>query len=836
MILSVNWLKQFTQIDASIDELATVIGARLVEIEGVESLGGKYKDVIIARIVECAPVEDSDHLNVTKIDDGGSAADAQRDENGYVQVVCGAPNVRVGLLVAWLPPGSTVPDTYGEAEPFVLGARKLRGFMSNGMLASARELDLFDDHDGIVEVDKDVAPGTPFMEAYALDDYLLDIENKSLTHRPDTFGVIGFAREVAAIAGQGFQAPEWYEELLPRYASPADGEAVELSAAIDDAALSSRYQAIALGSVTQSARTPLEIQTYLSRSGVRPISPIVDVTNYLMLLTGQPLHAFDYDKVVALSRSPHLHVRGGYDGETLHLLDGRTIALAADDIVIAAGDHAVALAGAMGGAETEIDASTKRIIIESATFNLYNLRRTQMRHGIFSEAITRFTKGQPAALTAPVLARAVAMLGELCGAQVISDVADDYPHPIVQPTLSLRIDTVNGVLGTHFNATDAAELLLNVQCTVSVTIDDDGEVLAVTPPYWRTDIHIAEDVIEEIGRLNGFDLIEQTLPTRDSIATMPDTTGLLRQTLRERLASAGANEVVTYSFVHGNLLSRAGQSSEQAYALSNAISPDLQFYRLSLTPSLLDKVATNIRTYDEFGLFEFGKTHVKDVFDEREPELPAEFGRIGFTYTASDKQSADRGAAYYTARRYLDDVFNALHISHVTLKPLAEESSIDVASALFEPKRSAAVYAGDTYIGIIGEYKRTVMNAFKLPNFSAGFELLLDPLQMQAKAIGVYVPLSRYPSSDSDATFTVPEAMPFHDLDAAIAAAITSEELTITYVTHDIYAPENSDSKNITVRFTFVSYDKTLTRELVNDDMKRIIGRVLDELTSVHVV
>lgn len=831
MIISVNWLKQFTQIDASIDELAEVIGARLVEIEGVESLGPKYKDVIVARVVECSPVPDSDHLNLTKIDDGGAVADVERDENGLVQVVCGAPNVRAGMLVAWLPPGSTVPDTFGDDEPFVLGARKLRGYMSNGMLASARELALFDDHEGIVEVDKDVAPGASFASVYALDDYLLDIENKSLTHRPDTFGVAGFAREVAAIAGKGFTAPAWLENLSPSYGDVIDQ--VELTASVDNPELSSRYQVVALGNLNPDARTPLEIQTYLSRSGVRPISPIVDVTNLLMLLAGQPLHAFDYDKVVTLTGSSHLHVREGHEGETLALLDGRTVNLMPDDIVIAAGDKAVALAGAMGGADTEIDSSTRRIIIESATFNLYNLRRTQMRHGIFSEAITRFTKGQPAALTAPVLGQAVALLSQLCGARRISEVADDYPVKTEPQTLSLSIDRVNEVLGSRFVVNDIAETLLNVQFSV----ETEGETVSVTPPYWRTDIHIAEDVIEEIGRLNGFDSIEPTLPHRDFTAVAPDAAQLLRQRIRTRLSAGGANEVLTYSFVHTELLKRAGQSSDTAHALSNAISPDLQYYRVSLTPSLLDKVSLNLRQkFDEFALFEFAKTHQKGAMDDHETELPAEFARLAFVYAATDKRAANRGSAYYTARQYVTDLLNSLHSGTVRFVPLDDRAQEDSASAPFEPKRSAALYIDDAYIGIIGEYKRSVQNAFKLPSFSAGFELLLAPLLELSRPTGAYVPLSRFPGSDSDSTYAVPLETPYETLSTAVQEATAHESLTITSAPQDIYLPHGGATKNITVRFTAVSYEQTLTRDDVNNTIERINASVASAIPGTQII
>ncbi|HEX7484208.1 MAG TPA: phenylalanine--tRNA ligase beta subunit-related protein, partial [Candidatus Saccharimonadales bacterium] len=286
MIISINWLKKFTDITMPIDELATLIGARLVEIEETVDLGAKYKDVIIARVVSCVDMPDSDHLHVCTIDDGGVRQNVERDENGYVQVVCGAPNVREGLMVAWLPPEAIVPETYGDDEPFVLGARKLRGHMSNGMLASAKELDLFDDHEGILEVDDSLVPGTHFAEAYELNDHLLDIENKSLTHRPDTFGIIGFAREVAAIQGHTFHTPEWLLRLQPNYGEYAQTVTAP-RVSIDDPRLSARFQAVVLGEADGSAQSPLSVQTYLARIGMRPINALVDATNYLMMLTGQ---------------------------------------------------------------------------------------------------------------------------------------------------------------------------------------------------------------------------------------------------------------------------------------------------------------------------------------------------------------------------------------------------------------------------------------------------------------------------------------------------------------------------------------------------------------------
>lgn len=824
MIVSINWLKKFTEIDGTTDELATLIGSRLVEIEDVVGLGEKYKDVIVAKVVECQKVEGSDHLNVTKIDDGGVAADVERDENGLVQVVCGAPNVRAGLLVAWLPPSSTVPETFGDKEPFVLGARKLRGVMSNGMLASARELDLFDEHEGILEVDKNVAPGTKFADAYELNDTLLDIENKSLTHRPDTFGLIGFAREVAAIQGKAFVTPEALATTSPQWIDKIGDEPTP-SVTIDDTDLSARYQAVVLTNVDATAKSPLETQTYLARIGVRPHSAVVDATNYLMMLTGQPLHAFDYDKLKAVNNGNiDIHVRSGREGEKLLLLDGREIELSTNDIVIANGDTAVALAGAMGGADTEIDGSTKNVLLESATFNLYNLRNTQMRHGIFSEAITRFTKGQPAALTAPVLAEAMVLLQESAGAKRASDVADAYPNDSQPAPVVVTIDRINAVLGSKFSVSDIVETLQNVEFTVA--LNDAKTELAVTAPYWRADIHIPEDIIEEVGRLNGFDTIEPTLPERDFTAVSPDDFDNVRAALRTALARAGANEILSYSFVHGDLLTKAGQKPEDSYRITNSISPDLQYYRQTLTPSLLSMVHPNIKAgFDTFAIFELNKAHNKP-FGLDEDGVPKEIDYLALTVAA---KKTGEGSPYYAAKKYLDFIAKSLHLDFV-YTPIASEPGYPE-SAPFEYRRSAMVsdnLSGE-YIGIVGEYKKSVQKAFKLPVDCAGFEI--DPravLAATAKNGLTYRPLSRYPSTERDICFQVAQSVTYGQVVAATNEALAETGLETVVSPLDIYQPANVQTKNITLRIKLTSYEKTLT----SDEVALVVGSIVTKVTA----
>jgi len=821
MIISVNWLKKFTDIDVSIDELTELIGARLVEIESVENLGAKYKDVIVVKVVECSPVPDSDHLNLTKIDDGGRAQNVERDENGLVQVVCGAPNVTAGMLAAWLPPESIVPETFNDKEPFVLGARSLRGFMSNGMLASAKELDLYEDHSGIVAIDKDAAPGTGFAELYELDDYLLDIENKSLTHRPDAFGIIGFAREVAGIQGKEFRTPEWLQDLNPTYI--ADGSVENPTVTIDDPELSDRFQAIVLSGVNESAQSPIEIQTYLARSGVRPISAIVDVTNYMMLLAGRPLHAYDYDKFLAVGNGKaDIHVRSGRAGETLNLLDGRVLELSEDDIVVAAGETAVGLAGAMGGAETEIDSNTKRILLEAATFNLYKLRAVQMRHGVFTEAITRLTKGLPGALGAPVLAEAAKMMGQFANAQPASDIADAYPGKHDPVVVTLQETVVNAVLGTQFTAADIKDLLENVEFSVTV----EGSDVAVTVPYWRNDIHIAEDIVEEIGRLSGYDSINTVLPRRDFTAVRPEAFDVLRTKLRSLLVRAGANEVLTYNFIHGDVMRKAGQNPDTAYRLTNSISPDLQYYRQSITPSLLVNLHPNVKAgYDHFALFEMNKFHTK-ILPVTEEGVPKELDGLAFVVTTGKKA---KGAAYYEAKQYLDYIATELGLEFA-YEPLEADASYPVTDP-YEPLRSARVWDAKTRerIGVIGEFKRSVQKAFKLSDSTAGFEIApRGLLKLIEKFESNYEPLSKYPSTDRDICFQVKSGVSYDQVYSAAKQALADANVHTSVAPLDIYQPESGETKNITLRITLGAYDRTLT----GDEVHTIMAEVTEKVTA----
>lgn len=818
MIISVNWLKKFVPNLPEIGELSKLIGARLVEIEGVENLGEKYKDVIIAKVISAEKVENSDHLNLCKIDDGGVRKDIERDENGFVQVVCGAPNVRAGIFVAWLPPESIVPETFG-GENFKLGARKLMGNMSNGMIASLRELGLGDEHDGILEVSPEVfengiQAGDSFAEKFELNDFLLEVENKSLTHRPDCFGIVGFAREVAGILGEEFIEPEFIKGL--------NFEGVEdrkIDIEIQNPKICERYTA-AIFDVSNILKNPnLTIEkTYILRSGMRPIDEITDLANKIMFETAQPLHTFDLEKLEKLNGSSDIKivVRNAFEGEELELLDGKKIKMNEKDIVIATGESgkiAIALAGAMGGISTAIDENTSKILVESATFNLYNLRNTQMRHGIFSEAITRFTKGIPQMLSRKVLDLFAEDILAM-GGKSLSLVADSDDNYREQLKISVSNDEINQVLGTDFSNDQIHRTLENVGI---LTENENSETFLI--PFWRNDLHIKEDLIEEVGRLNGYDNIALQLPTRTFKAVKKAKIDLLQSEIREILTAGGANEILTYSFIHGDLLEKVDQDSQNSYKIVNSISPDLQYYRQTLTPSLLSKVSQNIRAgFGEFAIFEMNKITEKSL-GLNEENVPIEQKKLAFVYVNNKGENA-----FYQAKNYLDFLFKKLGIEVEFSKFNLKKSPL---STEFESKRSAVIEIQNNgkkiTLGVIGEFKKSVQKSLKLPEATAGFELDLNILLENLAGSNVKIKnFSKFQSVERDISINIDEKREFSEI-FNIFENISDkfENIEIEVLPIDIF--KNSDrTKNISIRFKITPFEKTLTGEEIHEIVQKI--------------
>ena len=860
MKVSLNIIKQLINFELPpVDELVARVNQQLGGVEAVIDLNAKYGGARIFRVVECAKHPDADRLSVTKIDDGGAVADVPRDENGLVQVVCGAPNVHADMWAIWLPPKSTVPASFDDDEPFVLDARPLRGVLSQGMLAAADELDIGTDHEGIVEIHEHDVPsgaelraGASFAETFGLDDFVLDIENKMFTHRPDCFGQLGVAREIAGIFGRKFTSPDWYKEEQKF----AGGEGLELEVFNDAPELVQRFMAVAIKNVEVKS-SPLWLQCQLVAMGGKPINSIVDVTNYVMLMTAQPTHAYDYDTL----RGYSLGARLARPGEKVSLLNGKEYELTANDIVIADGEGVIGLAGIMGGSSTEVSSKTKNIVLECATFDMYALRKTAMRHGVFTDALARFNKGQSPLQNAAVLKRLMSMVGGEQASEVFDEKLNMFWG---ERSVSVSKGFIQSRLGLDQKPNwliddEILRLLHNVEMkakkygTPSVAYPDqeatyvDGSArvvdnskailkscLKVTVPFWRTDLELPEDIVEEVGRLYGFDKLPRQLPMRSIKPAPRNPRRQLKQAIRQSLSRAGANEVLTYSFVHERVLKNAEQDPSRAYRLSNALSPDLQYYRTSVLPSLLDKVHANIKAgHDEFMLFEIGKIHDKEL-PLTDENLPSEQTFVDGVY-ASKKSRA--GAPFYKARKLVDRLLADLNVEADFVKIV--ESDADV-PAPFDGQRSAWIVAenGDK-LGIVGELSQTVRRNFKLPDYTAAFSLDIEKLQacLTESREHNYRPLSRFPSISQDISLRSSVEISHDELLRAVRQCLDeSKNLHCHVQTLGIYQPKDDAAiKTTTFRLTFTSYQQTLTDAEVKPIMDNIATAALTKLDAERV-
>ena len=972
MKISLNEIKKLVPEAAKVEtaELVRLIGSRLVEVEGTEDWGEKYRGVRIVRVIECEAIPDT-HLHLCQIDVGdfqgdfargdsevsrGGLAqgdsgvlrgDFARNEAGLVQVVCGAPNVRNGMLAAWVMPGTKLP-----ADPsFELGIRKLRGYESSGMLAAEDELGLGSDHDGILEIAEGFAEaGDSFAEAFELDDIILDIENKSLTHRPDCFGLVGFAREVAGILGVKFKEPEvkfgklkvsadnagLMEEFLEAIGggdsaseqtsdgarekdSRDAGERAAVEVKIADAKLCAAYSAMVFEIDAEVMNKKSQYFTkdaaFLAKAGMRSIDPIVDATNIVMLLTGQPLHAFDYDKFVragleagagdsgsggsvaaglkggssgsgssaasgaasggstAKTRDAaksdsvsggfsgaRIGVRAAKAGEKLELLDGKKVILNEDDIVITSGETAVALAGAMGGKATEIDVNTKRVILESATFSLYNLRKTQMAHGIFSEAITRFTKGQPASGTIPAGLSAAARL--ISGPEKIEAFAFDsegdsrrsvsgrdsasgrgsereakndaeaaLAGAAKTTAIALSLEEINSLLGTNYDFKTVRRTLENVGFKVSSASDAGAkgeggakgardasdakdETFSVVAPAWRMDIRIREDVIEEVGRLLGFDNIEPTLPLRPFKGPGQPKLWKLKNQLRNILSDKlRANEVLSYSFVSKDLQEKVGENPEESYEIVNSISPELQVFRQSITPSLLVKTHDNLKAgFSDFALYEFNQVASKK-FGLNEEKVPAMREHLAGVVLGD----------YYAAKAFVVAMLKELGISDCRF------SSGDF-PAYFEPKHAAAI----DELGFVGEIRGAVLRALKIERTVSAFEIDLELLaESMPTSVKKNLRFSKFPSVSRDLTVKVENDLAFQVVEETIARVLENNNLIYKVRPLSIYRDEKApETKNLSFRLSFASETATLTAKEISDIMNEVNSAVVRKFSA----
>jgi phenylalanyl-tRNA synthetase beta chain len=846
MKISIKSIEKLTPVNIPEDSLEQRLTTQVVNVEGIERLGEKYAGILVAQIVEKADHPDSDKMAVYQVNIGAKT----------VQVVASDKVLQIGDKCPYLPPESKVPfNAHPEKFDGVIKAMELRGVMSEGMLATSKELEFSVDHEKVLVLDTDVEPGTLLSEAYGLDDLVIDAENKGLTNRPETFGLIGFAREVSGIQSLQFTTPKWfsyqhneYRELysdliaeLESYKSGTEKTRAGFSVNHQADRLSPRYMLIALDNIEVKS-SPVWLQVELMKAGIRSINNVVDITNYLMVLTGQPLHAMDYDKCHPDKDGKiNIVVRKAKKGERLTVIDGKSLVLDEEIVVICDDSGPQDLAGVMGGMSSEITRSTKRILLECANFDMYNIRKTSNKTGIKSDAVTRFARSQDPNMCEAVIFKAIEMFKELCGAKVASQLADIVAYPRDPRKVSISVSRLNAHIGLDFDANKIAQILKNVELETEVD-KNDSDIMHVLIPTYRQDLNIREDIHEEVARLYGFNNIEITMPTRSIAPTTKNGYMTFTTQMRDSLVSMGAYDLITYNFVGDAMFKKTGQDISLAYHIINSLSPELEYMRTSLTPGLLEKVGMNHSGgVEEFAISEINIAHIKGIIDTE--NLPYEWKLNSLVFSAIDKIAKTKyeGSPYYTAKLYLDGLLKDLKAKEVRYEALTEISHhnelpvwLHNLITLYNPKLTAVVtYEMESkryYLGIVGEFTSSVKKAFGLPAYSAGYEINIENLMQIAKAVNTYVEPSKYPATVQDLCFVADRDVPYNAIVKAISGELTKDNNILFKVDPvDIYMSDKASvTKQMTFRISVQGKNEVLNEKYMGDLRTRLSENVLN--------
>ena len=782
MLISYEWLGDFVDLDGVTPPAAAEVLTRLgIEVESLTMVD--LSQILIGKVLEQVKHPKSrTELWVHQVDLGGETR----------QIVAGAPNAVPGSLVPVALPGTTVPNGTLVRDAMIAG------YKASGMLCSSDELLLGGDHSErkilVLDAGKPGDPLTTVIPSHAV------MQAEVTSNRPDCLGHLGIARELAA----GLDRP-MKRDFMPAFTGTADPPGRELvDVAIDDPGLCSRY----IGAVIKGVRvgpSPEWMQRRLRACGVRPINNIVDITNYVLLEYAQPLHAFDLAKL----RGPAIRVRRARQGEKLMCLDAVERQLSAEMLVIADSERPVALAGIIGGEETAVTEETVDILLESATFNGPSVRQTARTFGLRTEASSRFDRGLPPELALAGARRAAGLIAELAGGKVHREWPDVYPRPQEPVRIDMRPSLVDDVLGTHVPLEESESILKRLNFHVQVTADGAWHVL---PPVFRLDVTIPEDLVEEVGRVYGYDRVPPTLPGSRHGTWKPYSPSVDRRNdaAREVLAGAGFTETWNPALVSGRKLENLHVSA-RAMRVSNALSDDMDTLRTSLLPSLVDAIALNRdRGFDDVRLYELAKTFLARVGDKNaQPEEPL---RLAAVATARD--TADDGrSAFYSLKSVLDGCVAGLSAPACSYQRAA--------SQLFHPGRCAAVVLDGRQLGYIGELHPSVTAAAKVEGRVVAFELDLEPV-IAASRVPHARPLPRFPAVARDVAALVEEHVAAAGLLATIreSAGDLLEQARAFDEYHGAQVPDGH--KSIAFTLTFRSPERTLTDAEVDSAMAAI--------------
>jgi phenylalanyl-tRNA synthetase beta chain len=790
-----NWLKEYVAIDVTPAELADRLTMAGLEAEKIDYIGDTWDKGYVAEVKGVSPHPDADRLVLADV-----AAGEHR-----LTVVTGAPNIAAGQKVALALARARLIDAYADELKFkTLKPGKIRGIVSEGMVCSEKELGLSEEHEGILVLPDDAPVGTP------LADYLGDavIEFEITPNLVHAFSMVGIAREASAVLDAELHLPA----LASLDAVPQRDDLVTIEAPD----LNARYVGIVIEGVTVEP-SPGWMAQRLTRAGVRPVNNLVDVTNYVLLEMGQPLHAFDLTRI----GTGRIVTRRAKPGETIETLDHRTREVDEDVLLITDGERPLAVAGVMGGVDSEVTDDTTSILLESATFDMVNIRHTSRKLKLRTDASTRFERGIDPDLALIAARRAVALILELCPGARVTECDDTYPNPVAPRTVTMPLSRIKRVLGIEIERDRVVDILTRLDLQPVI----DGETLTVTVPTWRSDISIPEDVVEEVARIVGYAELPATLPTGETPVVERDPMYLLERKVRTLLAAAGMWEGRSYATLAPEEI--AQWSTGESVALTAEIAPDAlvrllnpvnaerPVLRPALLPSLLPAVSENLKHQESVRLLE-----VAHVFWGTGPgELPQEPPHVA-GILAGRRAELDRFAPgapemdFRDAKGLVDILAQRLGVS-LTFAPVRHPA--------FHPGRAAAISAGDARLGIVGEIHPSLAAAHGIETRVAAFELdLVGVAAAQPDTRGVQVNADPYLPVQQDFSMVVDAATPAAQVRDALLLGAGPLATDITLF--DVYEGESigEGRKSLTFRVTFTAPDRALTDKELEKVRKKI--------------
>ena len=783
MKVVLSWLRELCPTERSAEELAELLTSRGAEVEAIERPWGRVSGVVVARVIEVRDHPNSDTLCLARVQTG----------SGELEVVVGVRNMAPGDLVPLAPPGATVVTLPGP-----LGAREIRGVVSNGMLCAPDELGISASHEGILVLPNDLEPGADVAKAFGLDDAVLDIE--VTPNRPDFLSVLGIAREVSAATGTPLSYPDTQVEEDPE---PVEGVA---TLEVTDPQRCPRYLARIIREV-RHVSSPIAMQARLFAAGMRPISAVVDATNYAMLEVGQPLHPFD----LALLKGPGIVVRRARAGEKLVTLDGVERTFTDDDLLICDAERPVAVAGVMGGELAEVSEQTSDVLLEAASFERGGVQRTRRRIGLSTEASMRFERGvDPEG--APVGAdRACRLMVEWCGARVLRGAIEVGGAPS-RRRIELRSSRASALIGYPVSTADA----VGVFDRLGITTETVDETTRVEVPGYRVDLEREVDLIEEVVRIQGYERVGSTLPAITRPGGLPPTYAF-RTRVRDALRRAGLREVGLIPFVSEADLRMVGD--DDAIRVTNPLQADDGWLRTRLTPGLLKVVRHNAhRHVRSVAVFEVDKVfRLRDGQPEERPKAAFALSGNADPGWASD----DRPFDVFDAKGVVEAVMAELGIDWTLGNPIGRP---------FHPGRSGAVMVGHERIGVLGEIHPRVADRFDLTARVAVAELEVEALMRLARPVAGVEDVPRFPPVRRDLAFIVDASAPAGRVRAALEAAAGG--LMGSVLLFDVFEgpPLPEGAKSLAFSVDFRAADRTLTDEEADVAVAAIVERLSSEV------